>query len=116
MLKSWMGENISMPVGGKNSTYHKKQGGWEYWSYPFSQTVLIAEKKLKWYDEDKLTDLWLDLKKHEKVRLCWAEASDTSHSYTKKSCRIELYKRYPEDTPFQDKIRDMEEVIERYGL
>ena len=105
-----------MPVGGKNSTYHKKQGGWEYWSYPFSQTVLIAEKKLKWYDEERLTDLWLDLKKYEKVRLCWAEASDTSHSYTKKSCRIELYKKYPEDTPFQDKIRDMEEVIERYGL
>jgi hypothetical protein len=110
-----MGENISMPVGGKNSTYHKKKDGWEYWSYPFSSTVLIAEKKLLWYDEDKLTDLWLELKRIG-VRLCWAEASDTSHAYTKKNCRIELYKRYPEDTPFQDKIRDMEEVIERYGL
>lgn len=111
-----MGENISMPAGSPHSTYHKKKDGWEYWSYPFSQTVLIAEKCLKWYDEDKLTDLWLDLKKYEKVRLCWAEASDTSHSYTKKSCRVELYKRYPEDTPFQDKIRDMQEVIKRYGL
>lgn len=110
-----MGENTKMPAGGKNSTYHKKQGGWEYWSYPFSQTVLIAEKILKWYDEDKLNDLWFELKRIG-VRLCWAEASETSHAYIKKNCRIELYKRYPEDTPFNDKIRDMEEVIERYGL
>lgn len=105
-----------MPKGGIRSTWHRKQGGWEYWSYPFSSTVLIAERRLKWYDEVRLMEFKTDLKKYEKVRLCWQEASETSHAYTKKNCRIELYKRYPEDTPFNDKIRDMEEVIERYGL
>lgn len=104
-----------MPKGGKNSTYGKKVGSWKFIQYPFSPTVLIAEKKLLWYDEDKLTDLWRELKRIG-VRLCWAEASETSHAYTKKNCRIELYKKFPEDTPFQDKIRDMETIIEQYGL
>lgn len=105
-----------MPKGGIRSTYGKKEGSWKFIQYPFSPTVLIAEKKLLWYDEDKLTDLWYELKKYEKVRLFWAEASETSHTYVKKNCRVELYKKYPEDTPFQEKIRDMETIIEQYGL
>lgn len=104
-----------MPRGSKFSTWHRKQGGWEYWSYPFSQSVLIAEKRLKWYDEERFEDLQTRLKR-EKVRFYWAEASDTSHSYTKQSCRVELYKKYPKDTPFEHKVEDMKQIIDRYEL
>lgn len=104
-----------MPAGGKNSTWHRKKDGWEYWSYPFSQSVLIAEKRLKWYDEERFEDLQTRLKR-EKVRFYWVEASDTSHSYTKQTTRIELYKRYPKDTPFEHKVEDMKRIIDRYEL
>lgn len=99
-----------------NVTYHIKTGGFEYWQYRFSSTVLIAEKRLKWYDVERFRDLQADLKKNEKVRFYWHEASETSHSYTKKSTKIELYKKYPEDTDFKDKVDDMKRIIDKYEL
>lgn len=104
-----------MPKGGIRSTYGKKEGAWSFLQYPFSPTVIIAEKRLKWYDEERFEDLQTRLKR-EKVRFYWAEASDTSHSYTKQSCRVELYKRYPKDTPFEYKVKDMKQIIDKYEL
>lgn len=105
-----------MPKPGPNSTYHKIIDKWDFTQYSFSPTVIVAEKRLNWYDEERFMELQTDLKKYEKVRFIWQEASETSHTYTKKKCRVELYKKFPEDTTFNDKIRDMEEVIKRYGL
>ena len=104
-----------MPKGGVNSTYGKKEGGFKFTQYPFSPTVLIAERRLMWYDEERFEDL-KDRLKLEKVRFYWSPASDTSRSYTKQTTKIELYKKYPKDTPFEHKVEDMKTIIEQYGL
>jgi hypothetical protein len=104
-----------MPAGGTNSTYHKKVGTWDFWQYKFAPTVIVAEKKLKWYDEDKLLDLAEDLREEEGVRTYW-EKGCRLESYVKQHTPIELYKRYPKDTPFKEKMQDMQRIIEKYNL
>ena len=104
-----------MPAGGINSTYHKKVGTWDFWQYKFAPTVIVAEKKIKWYDEDKLLDLAEDLRAEEGVRSYW-EKGQRLERYAKHHTSLELYKRYPEDIPFKEKMKDMQRIIEKYNL
>lgn len=106
--------NSDMPKPGPNSTYHKVKKPWEYWQYAFSPSVLIAERKIKWYDEDKLYDLWVSFKKMG-IRFFWNEATENASSYTKHGTCIELYKKYPKEMSFQEKLQDMERIIATFG-
>ena len=103
-----------MPRPGTNSTYHKKLKPWEYWQYPFTPQVLTCERKIDWYDIKKFRYLKYLLKK-EGVQFYWNEPTD-EQKHRKHSGAIELYKKYPKDTPFQDKLKDMEEIIKKYDL
>lgn len=104
-----------MPVGGINSTYHKKVGTWDFWQYKFAPTVILAEKKIKWYDEDKLLDLAEDLREEEGISTYWEKGSRLD-KYVKHHTPLELYKRYQEDIPFKEKMQDMQRIIEKYNL
>lgn len=104
-----------MPVGSANSTYHKKVGTWDFWQYKFAPTVILAETKIKWYDEDKLLDLSDELWAEEGVRAYWDKGQQLD-KYIKHHTPLELYKRYPKDTHFKDKMQDMQRIIEKYNL
>ncbi len=107
---------MTMPKPGKNFSYHLKENKWEFWQYPFSPTVILAEKKIKWYDEEKLKQLWWELKK-KGVRLYWAEATDKPfNNYQKQNTSVELYMKFPADVSFVDKVEKMKQIIEEIGL
>lgn len=108
-------QQMTMPKPGKNFSYHLKENKWEFWQYPFTPTVLLAEKKIKWYDEEKLKQLWWELKK-KGVRLYWAEATDKPfNNYQKQNTSVELYMKFPADVSFVDKVEKMKQLITEIG-
>lgn len=104
-----------MPRGSKNSTYHLIEKPLEFWQYKFSPTVILTEKRLRYYDEERFKELEDELKTQEKVIFNWAVASENTN-YVKQNCRVELYKKYQENVSFQDKVKDMKRIVEKYGL
>lgn len=108
-------QQMTMPKPGKNFSYHLKKDKWEFWQYPFTPMVILAEKKIKWYNEEKLKQLWWKLKK-KGVRLYWNEASDNPENYyVKQNTSVELYMKFPPDVSFMDKVEKMEQIIEEIG-
>lgn len=103
-----------MPKGGIHSTWHRKEGGWEYWTFPFTPNVIIAERKTDWYDLDRFRYIKYLLNK-EGVQFFWNEPTD-EQKHRKHNGVIELYKKFPKNVSFQDKMRDIQNIIKRYGL
>ena len=92
----------------------KVEDGWVFVQYGMSSTVLSAEKKIKWYDEDRIEDINSALKKHG-CRVFW----DMLHDYygaTRKQTRVEIYKKFPRETSFPDKIATLKSIIKEAGL
>ena len=107
---------MTMPKPGKNVTYHLKKDLWEFWQYPFTPTVILAEKKIKWYDEEKLKQLWWQLKK-KGIRFYWLEASDNpANYYVKHNTSVEIYMKFPKNVSFMEKVEKMEQIIAEIGL
>lgn len=102
-----------MPAGGKNSTFHKIVDKTDFTQYPFSPSVIIVEKRIT-FNKEKLEEAQVELKK-EGILIYWDESENDPH-YTRKYTRIELYRRYPQDTPFKDKMEDMQAIMNKYGL
>lgn len=103
-----------MPRPGPNSTYHKKLKPWEFFQYPFTPNVIIAERKTDWYDIERFRYIKYLLNK-EGVQFFWNEPTD-EEKHRKHSGVIELYKKFPKNVSFQDKMRDIQNIIKRYGL
>lgn len=92
----------------------EKRKPWEFFQFPFSDCVLVAERRIGWYDDDKLEEIRYFLKRKYGVRFFWNEASDYDrHMYTKHTTKVELYKKYDDDVSFQEKIEDMEQIIKK---
>lgn len=92
---------------------NEKKKPWEFFQFPFSDCVLVAERRIGWYDDDRLYDIKRYLKDLG-VKFYWNEASDYDrHMYTKHTTKVELYKKYDDDVSFQEKIEDMEQIIKK---
>ena len=91
----------------------KIEDGWEFIQYGVADNVLSCEKKFKWYDEDRIEDITNFLREN-RCRVFWDMQLDTW--WARKSTRAEIYKRFPANTPFEDKILKMKEIIKEAGL
>lgn len=88
---------------GKARVY--KEDGWEYTQYPKADTVLIAESNLDWYDTERMKEVNQHLKAN-KCRAFWdMEKAKRNHT------RVEIYRKFPENTPFKDKVLVLKGII-----
>lgn len=96
----------------KKKTYHKVEKPWDYIQFKHTPTVICAERKVLWYDVNRLRAIARYLKK-KKCRFFWDDDEpDKYRGYVRHKCRVQIYKKYPEDMPFQDKIKDLKTIID----
>ena len=96
----------------KYETEVATRDGWYYLSPGCAQEVLVADKVLPFYDEDKFD--WLERKlKKEGCRVFFDLTDEDGDKKSRKKCRIEIYKVFKR-TPFKEKIEQMEEIIHKY--
>lgn len=104
-------QEMTMPKPGKNFSYHLKKDKWEFWQYPFTPTVLLAEKKIKWYDEDKFNKI-REFCRERGIRFYWDESQT---KYVRNNSSVELYMKFPAGVSFVNKVEKMEQLIEEIG-
>ena len=87
-----------------------KDRNWEYSQFSGAPTVVIAETKMRWYDEESLEDMKYELSQ----QLCrvFINTTEEGDRYAKrrKTVRIEIYKEYP-TTSLEEKVAELKDVI-----
>ena len=75
---------------------HREIDGWNITIFGFAHNVIIAERKFKWYDENRLTEIkeWLEDKKYR----VFIRFSETRYKKVRKTFTIEIYKKIKEGT------------------
>lgn len=92
----------------------KDEDGWRFNQFGVSDTVLSAEKKIKWYDEERMESITKDLIK-EKCKVFWDMESDYWGSQ-RKNTRVEVYKKFQGEISFEDKILIMKDILKRVNF
>lgn len=80
---------------------------WEFSQFSVSHTVIVAEKRLDWYDEERIEEINEGLRDF-RCRVFW---DMTCEGYQRKRTRVEIYKKFPEEVPFEEKVKTMQEII-----
>lgn len=93
---------------GKEPDMVYKEDGWDYEQYEVSSTVIVAEKKLKWYDEDRMERITGYLKRN-KCKVFWDFGGD--YGYDRSNTRVEVYKRFEPGTLFKNKVSVLQSII-----
>lgn len=94
-----------------NGTKHMKENGWTYTVYPFSQTVMMAEHRIRWYDEKRLERIRTELRE-KGCKCCWAKAAVNSSKITKNAVYVEVYKLFSEGKTFEEKQEVLRGILE----
>lgn len=89
-----------------------KQGAWEFSQFSGAPTVVIAERRLEWYDKERLDEIEEKLREDRKCRVFISNSEDNP-SYEKKRKRtcVEVYKRY-QDTNFTENLKSLLQQLE----
>ena len=93
---------------------HTEIDGWDYTQFGVADTVLSAEKKIKWYDEERIENITQELKER-KCRVFWDMEGDY-YGARRKNTRVEIYKKFSDEISFRDKILIMRDIIKNVGL
>ena len=96
-------------------TRTKIRDGWEFTCFWFTPNVIIADRRLLWYDEDRLQQIKKTLRKN-KCYFAWNEAADNDSPETKHTTRVEVYMLVDKYLPFERKISQIMEIIDRYDI
>ena len=105
---------MKSPMPDPNTNMRSVENGWEFTQYAFSKTVIAAEKKIKWYDEDKIEEINKALKGY-RCKVFWDMAGDYPGA-TRKKTRVEIYKKFQNNISFLDKKTVMVEILKDVGL
>lgn len=90
----------------KTKHLKKDASGWEFWQYKLSPSVVLAETKVDYYDEEKFEAM------RYKLRKCNCHLHYEEEKFKKHSTRIEVYKKYDDpDMLFEDKVADIKRII-----
>lgn len=94
-----------------------KEGEWTFFQFSGAPTVVIAERKFTWYDQEKFNDA-SDALREQKCRVFMDESDENSQYYKqgkRKHTRFEVYKKY-KDKNFQrnaeELLRQLEELFD----
>lgn len=97
---------------------HYRKDGWLYEQYCVSQNVIVAEGKLPWYNVEKLEEMKKRIRRMGYF-FAYGRSDDYSNGYyvsRKQSARIEIYAKFPNNTPFEKKVDEMVKIIAKIGL
>lgn len=97
----------------KKQNVHQRENGWWFFQPACASSVICAERKLGWYDEEKFNTLEKSLKK-QGCRTYFT-IREPSNRRMKKTSVIEIYKIF-KDTEFLDKIEKMKEIIKENNI
>lgn len=93
-----------------NTDRYAKGGGWSFFQPICAKCVLVAERKLPWYSEEKYGKIYYTLRKSG--CRCYYNASDlVQNRRGRKTSVIEIYKKFKDDIPFEEKVKKMQEII-----
>lgn len=89
-----------------------KDGVWLFTCYTFAPGVIIAERRVPWFNHEALMAIW-EYFKEKKCRFYWdsAETETAKPTYTRKKTRVEIYKKYPEEMPLEKKIANLKKIL-----
>ena len=89
------------------------ENGWEFNQFGVSDCVIVAEKKMKWYDEDRMQEITDDLWNY-RCKVFWDKSEDDS--YKRRNTRIEVYKKFRNKESFKDKVLVMKEILKKVEI
>lgn len=94
----------------KPITRHETKGDWEFWQFDITPSVIVAEKHIDYYNED-IFDLL-----HRRFRRKGCHFVYEVEKYKKNGTRIEIYKKYDKEVPFEDKMDDLLDIIDNINI
>ena len=87
----------------KPMTHTKKVEGWDFWQGELTPTVLVAERRLKYYDNDRFQAVSEAL--NDLGYLTYFDTFKGENTGKKKTkARVEIYRKFDEDVSFEEKI------------
>ena len=88
-----------------------KKGDWAFSQYKIAPTVVIAENKLKWYDEERIAEIVKRLEEERcRVFVNLLTDDESRNNYKRKRCRLEVYKKYNTQS-LEEKIDALGEIL-----
>jgi hypothetical protein len=99
---------------GKEPDRVYREDGWEYDQYEVANVVISAEKKLKWYDEERIKEI-TDYLRRNRCKVFWDLGGDY-YGYERSNTRVEIYKKFPEDVPFESKVLVMKKILSQIEI
>lgn len=94
----------------RGTTKHLKDIEWEYWCYNFSPNVIVAEKRVKWYDDNRFITIKKLIKRLGGF-FAWNESAEGSTKYFKHSTYVEVYFKVDENVSFEEKINRIQPLL-----
>lgn len=95
---------------------HKRKNGWLYEQYCCSTNVIVAERKIPWYDEERLEAIKKVIRKMGYFfSYARTDTEDKYYKSKKQTARIELYMKFDEVVEFENKVVEMDRLIAKIG-
>ena len=98
-------EKVAKPM-----THTKKVDGWDFWQGEKTPTVLVAEKRLNFYDNDQFQAVTDTLKPLGYIAY-FDTTNDENMAKKRLKARVEIYRKFDADVLFDKKIEQMLEVL-----
>lgn len=86
-----------------------KEGPWLFTIYSFSPKVMVAERKIKWYDDARLNEI-RERMKDGGCKFFWNETATNGSG--KHHTTVEVYQVTEKDIPFKDRIEMLQPLLE----
>lgn len=88
-----------------------KIGEWKYLTFKDIPGIIIAEKRIRWYDEERLQKIQTLVKVREKCRFYWNEEAKNGSNKGKSSTIVEFYKKVDENLTLEEKIEAIQPLL-----
>ena len=88
-----------------------KDSEWKYLTFSMIPGIIIAEKRIMWYDEERLQKIQTFVKVREKCRFYWNEEAKNKSNKGKSSTIVEFYKKVDENLTLEEKIEAIQPLL-----
>jgi len=101
-------------MGRKQLDYPRKVGDWNITCFKEAQGLIIMDRKLNWYDKDKMEGLRKELKKRGYKCFFDADYKNLKEEYSRirkiNKCRIEIY-AWKKKSEIQETVTEINDIL-----
>lgn len=94
-----------------NTDRYAKKGGWSFFQPICAKCVIVAEKKLPWYDEERYADIARELRK-SRCKCVYNTSDENELKKIRTTSVIEVYRKFDGDVPFEEKVEAMLRIMD----